>query len=334
VTGGGPPYTMTAMTSTTAGPRGHQDLEPIPYGATARRLDWSLLPPMLRRLVEERLGSPVVTADSAGAGFTPGLASVLTGADGRRVFVKAANKKAQRPFAEAYAAELRTLRMLPDGLPVPRLLWSHEDDLWVVLALEHVDGPNPARPWHTAELDACLDTLETLAGRLTPAPMPLHTFGEDFAHFLDGWGHVRATAPDWPHLEEAIALASRYVHVTAGDSVVHTDARDDNFLLTGDGTAVLCDWNWPVVGAPWIDTVCVLMTAYGDGVDADAVLATRPLTRDVAADDIDVLLALFAGYFLERRDQPVPQSSPFLRRHQDWCAEVTWAWLAARRGWS
>jgi hypothetical protein len=328
------PYTMTAMTPTTTAPRGYAGLEPVPHGATARRLDWLLLPPTLRRLVEERFGTAVLTAESAGAGFTPGLASALTGADGRRIFLKAASKVAQRPFAEAYAQELRRLRELPAGLPVPRLLWTHEDDLWVVLATEYVDGANPVRPWHAAELDACLDTLEVLAARLTPSPLRVHTFAEDFAHFLDCWGYVRSAAPQWPHLEEAIALASRYDRVTGGDTVVHTDARDDNFLLAADGTALLCDWNWPVLGAPWIDTVCVLMTAFGDGVDADALLATRPLTRDVDPDHVDVLLALLAGYFLERRDQPAPHTSPFLRRHQDWCAEVTWAWLAGRRGWT
>ena len=324
---------MTAMTSTAAGPRGHLGFEPVPHGATARRLDWMLLPPMLRRLVESRLGTPVVEARSAGAGFTPGLASVLTGADGRRLFLKAASKKAQRPFAEAYSAEVRRLRALPPDLPVPRLLWSHEDDLWVVLATEYVDGANPARPWRPAELDTCLDTLEVLARRLTPPPMRLPTFAEEFAHFFACWDTVRATAPTWPHLDEAIALAARYTVVTGGNTLVHTDARDDNFLLAGSG-ALLCDWNWPVQGASWIDTVCVLMTAYGDGVDADALLAARPLTRDVDPEHVDVLLALLVGYFLERREQPVPQSSPFLRRHQDWCAEVTWAWLAQRRGWS
>jgi hypothetical protein len=30
----------------------------------------------------------------------------------------------------------------------------------------------------------------------------------------------------------------------------------------------------------------------------------------------------------------VPHSSPYLRRHQDWCAEVTWAWLSHRRAWT
>jgi hypothetical protein len=296
-------------------------------------MDWLLLPPDLRRRVEDLFGARVVEAYSSGSGYTPGCASVLVGADGRQVFVKAASRKAQRPFAEAYAQEVTNLRLLPSGLPVPRLLWSHQDDLWVLLALEVVDGENPARPWQEPELEACLDALEVLARALTPAPMPLSSFAEDFAGFPAGWEHVRRTAPDWPHLDEAAALAGRFAQACAGDTVVHTDARDDNFLLTGGG-AVLCDWNFPVRGAAWIDTVCLLMTAYGDGLDADAMLARRPLTRAVDPEHVDVLLALLCGYFLHRRDQPAPYTSPFLRRHQDWCAEASWAWLADRRGWA
>jgi aminoglycoside phosphotransferase (APT) family kinase protein len=324
--------TMTGM-PTLAGPRDPATLEPLPHGRTARRLDWLLLPPEVRRLVEDRFGTTVVEAHSADAGFTPGCASVLVGANGRRIFLKAASRKAQRPFADAYAQEIRTLRQLPSGLPVPRLLWSHQDDLWVVLALDHVAGSNPVRPWDPAELERCLDTLQLIGQTLTPPPMPLATFAEDFADFLDGWDHVRRTQPDWPHLEDAVALASRYERATAGNTLVHSDAREDNFLLATTGRAMLCDWNFPVVGAAWIDTVCLLMTAYGDGVDADAVLARRPLTRNVDPEHVDTLLALLCGYFLERRDQPAPYSSPFLRRHQDWCAHASWAWLAARRGW-
>jgi len=316
-----------------------QDLatvEPVPHGQTARRLDWLLLPPMLRRLIEGRLGSAVVSADSAGAGFTPGFASVLTGRDGSRQFVKAASTKAQAPFADSYREEIRKLRLLPDGLPVPRLLWSHEDDLWVVIGLEYVDAPNPARPWARAELDACLDSLEVLADRLTPPPPGLDpaAFAEDFEAFRTGWAYVREHSPDWPHLEEAAALADRMDEVTRGDTLVHTDGRDDNFLLPAGGPALLCDWNWPVVGAAWIDTVLLLISAYGDGLDADAVLAERRLTRDVDPDHVDVLLALICGYMLECRDRPVPNSSPYLRVHARWYSEVSWAWLAQRRGWS
>ena len=320
------------MPLTTGGPRDVSTLEPVPHGNTARRLDWLLLPPMTRRLVEDRFGTAVVGAASAGAGYTPGCASVLTGADGRKIFLKAASKKAQRPFADAYSEEIRKLRSLPSGLPVPRLLWSHEDDLWVLLALEHVDGHNPVRPWRHDELDASLDTLELVAQTLMPPPMDLVPFAEEFADLLDGWQHVRATYPDWPHLDEAVELASHYVTATTGNTLVHTDARDDNLLVTS-GRVYLCDWNWPVRGAAWIDTVFLLMTAHGDGLDADALLAGRRLTRTVHPDSIDSVLALFCGFFLSRRDEPAPHSSPYLRVHQDWCAEVTWSWLARRRGW-
>lgn len=316
-------------------PQALPTLTPVPHGRTARRLDWRLLPPQVRALVEQRIGFRVVAADSAGSGFTPGFASVLHGPDGERVFVKAASTQAQRPFAEAYRAEAATLRALPDGLPVPRLLWSHEDDLWVLLAQEYVDGTPPARPFPRDELDACLNTLELLAERLDgPAAGPdLPTFADDFAHFLSGWQHVRRFSPAWPHLEEAAALADRVAEATAGTAVVHTDARDDNFLITPDGRAVLCDWNWTVRGAPWIDTVLLLATAHGDGHPVEEILATRRLTRDVPADDVDSLLALVCGYMLECRDRPVPNSSPYLRVHARWYSEVCWDWLARRRGW-
>lgn len=146
---------------------------PLPHGRTARRLEWSLLPPALRALVERRIGSPVACAASAGSGFTPGFASVLHCEDDSRHFVKAASKKAQRPFADAYREEIRKLRALPAGLPVPRLLWSHEDELWVVLELEYVEGRVPARPWKVPELITALDALEVLADRLTPPPLRL-----------------------------------------------------------------------------------------------------------------------------------------------------------------
>src|SRR6478735_8951172 len=104
----------------------------IPHGRTARRLEWPHLPPHVRAVIEERCGSPVTTAESQGAGFTPGFASVLTCADGSRHFVKAASLKAQRMFAEAYREEARKLLVLPDGAPAPLLLWQHDADDWMV----------------------------------------------------------------------------------------------------------------------------------------------------------------------------------------------------------
>lgn len=317
-------------------PQEMSTVEPVPHGRTARRLDWGLLPPVVRRFIEGKLGSKVAVADSQDAGFTPGFASVLTGEDGSRLFVKAASKKAQRPFAESYAEEARKLAALPAELPAPKLLWSHEDDLWVILGFEAVEGHNPRRPWQRVELDACLDTLETVAGLLDtpPAGLRVQPIIEDMPGLLTGWDYVRRTHPDWPHLDEAAALAATCLEHPGNDALVHSDARDDNFLITGDGRALLCDWNWPTLGPVWMDLVDVLASAYGDGLDADAILAERALTRDADPDHIDGWLAALCGFMMENRDRPAPNSSPYLRVHARWYSEATWAWLASRRGWS
>ncbi len=115
---------------------------------------------------------------------------------------------------------------------------------------------------------------------------------------------------------------------------MHTDLRDDNFILGSDGRVWMCDWNWPVVGANWLDSLFVLIGPRGDGLDVEPVIAERPLLRDVPAEHIDIVLALLIGYFFKQRDEPVPPTSPHLRAHQSWQGDVCWAWLCERRGWT
>ncbi len=178
-----------------------------------------------------------------------------------------------------------------------------------------------------------------MASVLTPAPAELADadFASEFADWPAYWERVRTSAPDLPmlteRLDEAAALATRYAEVTAGSTLVHTDIRDDNLLLATDGRVLLCDWNWPVVGAPWLDTLFLMIGPRGDGLDVEAALADSPITRDVPAEDVDVVLALITGYFLMSAAQPVPPTSPYIRDAQRWQGEVCWQWLAERRGW-
>ena len=306
----------------------------IPHGRTAQRLTWPHLPPAVRTLVEKRCGSPVVDAVSQGGGFTPGFASVLTCADGTRHFVKAASSKAQPMFAGSYREEARKLRALPASVPAPRLLWVEDGD-WVVLGLEHVDGRPPRRPWRQSDLDAGLDALEVVAHELTPAPDALHldTFAVELATWPAYWEHVAATRPELGHLDEAADLAGGFAEGTAGETVVHMDVRDDNMLVRPDGTVVFCYWNWPTKGPAWLDSLILLIGPRGDGLDTDAVIASRPLLRDVPAEHVDQVLALVIGYFLKASDDPVPPTSPHLRNAQRWQGEVLWRWLGERRGW-
>jgi hypothetical protein len=308
----------------------------VPFGRTARRLEWAHLPPHVRALVERECGSRVVAAHSQGGGFTPGFASVLECEDGSRHFVKAASTKAQRAFALSYREEARKLADLPTTAPAPRLRWLHDRDDWVVLGIEYVEAHAPRRPWRAADVEAAAGMLERFAADLTPAPeaLGLAPLAEELADWPDAWDHVRGTRPALPHLDEAAALALDALATTAGDTVVHTDVRDDNLLLTPDGRVLLCDWNWPVVGAAWLDTVLLMVGPRGDGLDVDELLGRLPLTRGVPVEHVDAFLALLVGYFWRQADERVPPTSPYLRDFQRWQGDVVWSWLGERRGWS
>jgi aminoglycoside phosphotransferase (APT) family kinase protein len=208
------------------------------------------------------------------------------------------------------------------------------DDDWVVLGLEYVESRAPRRPWQREELDRCLDALEEVADHLTPVPegLELAPVAEELGDWPAFWDHVRATR-DLPHADEAAALAASFAEVVGGETLVHTDVRDDNVLLTPEGRALFCDWNWPVAGADWLDSLWMMIGPRGDGLDVDAVVAERRLLRDVPADHVDRVLALVCGYFLKSADEPVPPTSPYVRDAQRWQGEVVWAWLSERRGW-
>jgi aminoglycoside phosphotransferase (APT) family kinase protein len=308
---------------------------PLPHGRTARRLEWAHLPPTVRAEIEERCGAAVTSATSQNSGFTPGFASVLECEDGSRHFVKAASDRAQRMFADAYREEVRKLAELPEGAPAPRLLWSVDVDDWFVLSTQYVEARAPRRPWRQRELQLCLDTLTAAVPLLTPPPtgLDLPHAAEELAGWPSHWDQLRTTRPDLPHLDEAAALAAGHVDAMAGDTLVHTDVRDDNILLTADGRMLLCDWNWPMVGAAWLDSLFLLIGPRGDGLDVEAVIAHHPLLSPVPREQVDVVLALVTGYFLRSAEEPVPPSSPFIRDAQRWQGEACWAWLCERRGW-
>jgi aminoglycoside phosphotransferase (APT) family kinase protein len=239
-------------------------------------------------------------------------------------------------FADAYREEVRKLVALPAAAPAPRLRWSMDVDDWFVLSTEYVEARAPRRPWREAELRLCLDMLTAAVAVLTPPPadLALPHAAEELAEWPAYWDHLRSTRPGLPHLEEAADLAARSAPVLAGQTVVHTDVRDDNLLLTTDGRVLLCDWNWPMVGAAWLDSLFLLIGPRGDGIDAEAAIAGHPLLSAVPAEDIDMVLALVVGYFLRSADEPVPPTSPFIRDAQRWQGEVCWAWLCERRGWA
>jgi hypothetical protein len=315
-----------------------EPLARVPQARTARRLTWVHLPPAVRAAIERRCGAAVTEAVSQDSGFTPGFASRLALADGSRVFVKAASRTAQGAWASAYAEEARVRGLLPsDRLPAPRVLWA-EPDLhdWTVVAFEDVAGRLPRRPWQDEELAACLEALTVVAqetGSTDPA-LGLRPLTAGLPTFTTGWDLLDEAGERWPHHDELSGLAHAFVDVEArSPHFVHLDGRDDNFLLTTDGSAVLCDWNWPALGPRWLDVVHLLVSAHGDGLDADTILAGHPLIAGAPAEDVDTFLAAFCGFMAVADLHPVPRNSPYLGVHRRWWAAAAWHWLAARRGW-
>ena len=270
----------------------------------------------------------MVEAISQGGGFTPGFASVLVCEDGSRHFVKAASATAQRVFAEAYREEARKLRELPETVPAPRLLWLDEGD-WVVLGPEYVEARAPRRPWRPDELDLSLDATEQVADLLTPVPGA----GAGPHRRSSRTGRLSGTRPrdrdELPHAEEAAALAATFAEVTGGETLVHTDMRDDNVLLTPTAGRCSATGTGPSSAPPWLDSLILLISPRGDGVDVERILAERRLLRDVPADHVDRMLALLAGYLLSHADEPVPPTSPHLRAAQRLQGEAGWGWSAS-----
>lgn len=312
----------------------------LPHRATARRPRWDELPGDVRAAVESRVGARVVRARTQDAGFTEGFASRLELAGGTRVFVKAASASRGEHAHAAYTHEAHVAGLLPQGVPAPRFLWTLAVDDWVVLAFEDVESTAPRRPWVPGELAAVLATLERTAQVLTPAPealLPLDTTADLDPH-VSFWRRCAAGEADpglapapWRHrVEELAALESRCADAAAGDTAVHFDVRDDNVLLATDGRVLICDWNWLQLAAPWVDLVGLLVSAHGDGLDAEHLVATHPLTRDVPRASIDAFLVALAGYFVDAAGQPPVATSPWLRVHQAWYRDAALDWLTVR----
>lgn len=313
----------------------------IPVRATARRPRWDQLPDGVRREIETAAGASVVGSVSAGTGFTPGFASRLDLADGSRVFVKAASSADDAlhgwPMSDAYREEARKLALLSFDVGAPPLLWTlHLDvggDRWIVLGFACVEGCPPRRPWRPDQLKLVLAKFAETAPALAqvPAGLDLEPLADHLLARVD-WRlqRIRDRDGDSDWLRTVERLSADGHTLLGGDSVVHMDLRDDNVLIGTDGRVWFVDWNWPVVGAAWVDVICVLLSARGDGVDIEPLIAGHPLTRDVAPRAIDCLLATLWSFWATTKHDAVPHASPHLRNHQSWYADVTREWLEER----
>jgi aminoglycoside phosphotransferase (APT) family kinase protein len=318
-------------------PNGNQSGPP----AIGRRLAWADAPEWLRDEVEARLGGRVAEAVTQPGGFSPGVATRLRLAGGRRAFVKAVGPEPNPDSPGIHRREARVMAALPRSAPAPRLLWSLDRRGWVALAFEDVAGAQPALPWRPGELGRVLEMVAAMAAALTPAPAGIPLLGDRLRDDLVGWRRLAAGADDlkgldpWAarHLDRLADLEAGWPEATEGPTLLHSDLRADNLLLTPT-RVVAVDWPGASVGAAWVDLLLLLPSvAMQGGPDPEPTFAAHPVSSDADPRAVTTALAAWAGFLVGGSRLPTPPGLPTLRAFQHGQGVMAVEWLRRRTGW-
>ena len=298
--------------------------------ASKNRLRWHEVPKNVRLKVEQVIDGRVIAAQNCPDGFSRGLASRLTLADGRRIFVKAINADSWPNQAITHRIEARIAAALPATVSAPQLLASFEDDQWVVLLFEDIDGNAPLYPWSPSELNPVLDAISQLA-QATPLPSSVFSL----AHLrLGGWSEL---ASDSSRLARLLAVSAWAAHnidrlikleqnglvAVQGDSLIHCDLYPHNILLTPQ-RVVFVDWAHARLGAPVLDVILVLTSAAADGIDPEPFLYDHRVQFGFDSDTINAVLAAHAGFLVNSGLLPVGTKEGRLRELRLGNAGVDW----------
>jgi aminoglycoside phosphotransferase (APT) family kinase protein len=315
-----------------------------PPPARGTRLEWSQLPQDVRDAIEQRLGSPVVTATTQRGGFSPGLAARVQTLDGQRAFVKAVSPERNLQAVDIYRREAAIAARLPAEAPVTRLLWVHDEGPggWVALAFEDIDGRQPELPWQEPELNQVLDALVALGSTLTPSPVAENVAGRASTSgvFTARWWQRLLDAPPpgldpWSarHLVKLSELEERASSAVEGDTLVHLDLRADNMLIAPDGI-VIFDWAHACIGAAWVDVIAFAPSVVMQGgPPAEHLLQRHPASHAADPDDITATIVAVAGFFTWSALQAPPSGLPTLRAFQAAQGVVARQWVAQRTDW-
>jgi hypothetical protein len=269
--------------------------------ASKSRLRWLELPLRVRTEVVRMAGGQVIAARNCPGGFSPGFASRLTIADGRRVFVKAMDADVWPEEAVPHRAEAEIAAAIPETTPAPRLLGTFDDGHWVVLAFEDIDGAEPHQPWNDSDLRRVLAALEQMARALTPSPIRVP---HDHPR-LGGWAELTndrsrlarlANQSAWAadNLDRLIQLEHAGLAAAQGNSLVHFDAYPHNILLTPQ-RVFFVDWPHARLGNPAVDLILILSSAAADGIDPEPILAGRKASEQAS---FNAILAAHAGFLI------------------------------------
>lgn len=300
------------------------------------RMPWSSLPRPVTLWVEAELGGRVVAAKAQLNGFSSGSADRIVTDNGRRAFVKTVSRNRNPETLELHRREARVMRVLPREIRAPALLGVYDDDEWIALMLDDIEGVHPDGP-RGAEIPTVLDAIAELpeaSGPLGTLPHLRDELADDF----NAWSRIAADGVDKTLPPLALSLRDRMMKTAVGAAdalvgshLVHLDCRADNILIDEAGAVWLIDWPWASIGARWFDGVVYLLDCVmrDELVDVDVFLG-HPLFDGLQSEQLDAVLAALAGTFYNNARHPAPPNMPTLRAFQRAEADAAVTWLARR----
>ncbi|EPD90906.1 hypothetical protein HMPREF1486_05617 [Streptomyces sp. HPH0547] len=123
----------------------------------------------------------------------------------------------------------------------PELRWHVEDDEWIALGFEVVEG-------RSADFGPDSGDLGVVVG------------------LLDGLQEVSppAEAADWQETRWDRFAPEGSSETFRGDTLLFTDVNPDNFVI-GEHRSWIVDWSWPTRGAGFIDPACLVVQLIAAG---------------------------------------------------------------------
>lgn len=244
--------------------------------------DWGQLPPSVRRAVQRQCGA-VIAVEPSTVGINSHFSATLRTCD-QKFFCKGI--PADHANARMHHSESQVNRYLPDSI-APPLVSTIDEDGWLMLVFQHVDGRHADFSPHSPDLARIAEKICTMGNELKGAPCaaagPLGPKMERFhiwRRFSEGSiSRVGLDAWTLENLEQLAEWESRASYVVSGNTLLHSDLNQGNILVHGNGNVYFIDWACASRGAAWVDiayTVPRLMACGHSPQQAEAWAQTIP----------------------------------------------------------
>ncbi|WP_234045086.1 protein kinase [Streptomyces adelaidensis] len=170
----------------------------------------------------------------------------------------------------------------------PALRWHAEDESWIVLGFEAVEGRSSDFGPDSADLSSVVELIDCI-GKLQLPPV----------------------AEDWPETRwDPFVRDDSEAELLRGDALLHTDINPSN-LLVGPVGMWAVDWAWPTRGAAFIDPAILalqLVSAGHSPESAESWASRCTAWRDAEPQAIDAFAAaqlrLYRVALGRKPDQP------------------------------